>query len=562
MQADSKLSARNIRHTALRRKLMVVGFYQGPEGASWRQYCKTDRILFRMEIIFTTLLLFGTAGALALLRIWRPRFRFGWLVAVAGSAGAWLSVWSWLPRLPVQLDIPLWQSAASADSYATFLVTGISWPYALSLTTLACAYVLSAPARAGFHSPSSWALSLAVVGLGLLGTAAESPLTLVLFWASLDLVEAGIVLARPEGQTVRLHWPLTLTLRLGSMALVLLGLVLGQAGGSDGSFGSILGVGAVLLPAAGLLRLAALAIPGDPASNQDALRVVVHLTAGATAVAFLAQLSSTGHSGSVLLGFVCACVALFAGWMWLRGPDVAAALPLWLMGIGSLAVAVMLRGNPVGATAWGNAMLLAGSPLFLARAHDRWANRALLPAILICSGLPLTLTAAVWTTGGLADDLLLPALLLAQAALLAGFYHFARSANAMAPLPATASSLRGFYRAGITFPVVVGLALGFWGASGALHLDALAAAGFAMVAAVALGWGKRRIGLLTPSPLHWTPRPAERLLSAVGDELTRLQDMLQRVAISITRALEGEAGILLSLVALVLLVSVIADRAR
>jgi hypothetical protein len=70
------------------------------------------------------------------------------------------------------------------------------------------------------------------------------------------------------------------------------------------------------------------------------------------------------------------------------------------------------------------------------------------------------------------------------------------------------------------------------------------------------------MGLLTPSPMRWTPRAAERLLSVMGHELARLQDTLQRVAMAITRTLEGEAGILWSLVVLVLFVSLIADRAR
>jgi hypothetical protein len=516
-----------------------------------------------VEILVTSLLLFGTAATLALLRVVRPQFRFGWLLAVAGTAGAWLSVLFWLPQLPVSLNIPLWQSAASADSYATFLVTDISWPYALSLTTLALAVVLTAPSRASFPSPSTWALSVAVVGLGLLGAVAESPLTLVLLWAGLDLVEAGVVLARPEGQGTRLHWPLTFTLRLGSMALVLLGLVLGQTDGSGAGFGAIQGAGAMFLPAAGLLRLAAFAAPGDSASSRDGVRVVLHLTASVAAIAFLSQLSPAVQPGPVLLSVACAFVALYAGWMWLRGPDVSLARPLWLMGMGSLAVAAMLRANPLGATAWGNAMLLAGSTLFLATSHERWVNRALLCAILFCTGLPLTLTAAAWTGGGRAEDLLLPAFLVAQAMLLAGFFHFTWTGYAAAPLPAAAASpLRGFYRSGIVLPLLVGLGLGFWGWPGALQLGSLAATAVVILATSALVWGKRRIGSLTPSPMRWTPRAAEKLLSAMGHELARLQDMLHRMAMTITRTLEGEAGILWSLVVLVLFASLIADRAR
>lgn len=515
-----------------------------------------------MQILVTSALLFGTAAALALLRILHPRFRFGWLLAVTGTAGAWFSVLLWWPNLPVILNIPLWNSTASGHGFATFVVTGTSWPYALSLTTVALAVVLTAPMRTDFPRPSNWALSLVIVGLGLLGAVAESPLTLVLFWAGLDLVEAGVVLARPEDRGTNRHWPLVFTLRLGSMALVLLGHVLGQEDGSGTGFAAIRTAGAVFLPAAGLLRLAAFAAPGDPASGRDGLRVVLYLTASVAAVAFLSQLSPTGPGGSALLSVGCAFLALYAGWMWLRAPEVTVARPFWLVGMGSLAVAATLRANPIGATAWGNAMLLAGSALLLGASHERWIRGVLLSGIVFCSSLPLTLTAPVWIGGGGTGDLLLPAFLLAHAMLLAGFFHFAWTGHANAPLSSAVSPLRGFYSSGIVLPLVVGLALGLEGWPGALQWATWAATAVVILTAAALVWGKRRWSWLTPNPMRWTPRGGERLLWTLEHELSRLQATLHRLAMTITRTLEGEAGILWSLVVLLLFVSLIADRAR
>jgi hypothetical protein len=292
------------------------------------------------------------------------------------------------------------------------------------------------------------------------------------------------------------------------------------------------------------------------------VRVVLHLTASAAAVAFLSQLSPAVSTSSVPLTVICAFVALYAGWMWLRGPDVSVARPFWLMGMGSLAAVAILRANPLGATASGNAMVLAGSALFLATTHERRLNRAVVCAVLFCSGLPLTLTAAAWIGNGRAEGVLLPAFLLAQAMLLAGFFHFAWTGYAATPPPAAASSLGGFYRSGIVLPLVVGLVLGLWGWPGASQLGTLGPTAVVILATGALLWGKRRIGLLTPSPMRWTPRAAERLLSTMEHELARFQDMTHRVAMTITRTLEGEAGILWSLVVLVLFVSLIADRAR
>lgn len=512
-----------------------------------------------MAILVTFMLLVGTAGILALLQVLRPQFRFSWLVAVAGATAAWLSSYLWLPGLPIHLRTLLWQATASVDSYATFVVTSTTWPYAASLTTVALAHVLTAPARPGFPSPSTWALSLGAIGLGLLGTTAEGPLTLVLFWAGLDLLEAGVDLARPEGRDRGSPWSFTFTLRLGSMALVLLGMVLGTAGDSGAAFGAIQGAGLVLLPAAALLRLVALAATGDAVADRDAVRLVLHLSGSAAAIGFLSQLTPAAGSGLLLLGIVCAAVSLYAGWMWLRGPDATTARAFWTVGMGSLAVAAVLGANPLGATAIGNAMILAGSALLLVTAWDPWPNRIVPLGIALGSGLPLTLTATLWRSG-LGMAALLPAFLIAQGMLLAGFFHLARSLQGATPRPEKASPLRGFYRLGILLPILVGLGLGLWGWPGALQAGLPVAAGVVMLAASAFVWAKRRFSVLSPSALHWTPKAAGAVQVALVRELARVRDMLRRAETTMTGTLEGEAGILWSLVVLVLFVSLIAGR--
>jgi hypothetical protein len=207
-------------------------------------------------------------------------------------------------------------------------------------------------------------------------------------------------------------------------------------------------------------------------------------------------------------------------------------------------------------------MLLAGSALFLATTEERWVNRAVRGALLFCSGLPLTLAAVAWTGRRGLLDLLLPAFLAAQAMMLAGFFQFAGTGYATTPHPAAAPFLRGFYRAGIALPLVVGMGLGFWGWPGSGQLGAPTATAAAMLATAAFVWGKRRIGPLNPSQTHWRPRIVDRLLLAMWHEVGRLQNVLRRAVMTITRTLEGEAGILWSLVVLVLFVSLIADRAR
>ena len=113
--------------------------------------------------------------------------------------------------------------------------------------------------------------------------------------------------------------------------------------------------------------------------------------------------------------------AVYGGWMWMRAPDELTARPFWLIGMGSLVVAAALRSSPVGAAAWSCALLLAGSALFLFSDQNKWLTRALYAGAFGISGLPLSLTASGWVSGGTGFWLSFPFLLLAHAMLIAGY---------------------------------------------------------------------------------------------------------------------------------------------
>ena len=54
-----------------------------------------------MFILLPALLLLITAAALAVLQVTQPAFRYAWLIASAGALLAWLTVWLWLPAMPI-----------------------------------------------------------------------------------------------------------------------------------------------------------------------------------------------------------------------------------------------------------------------------------------------------------------------------------------------------------------------------------------------------------------------------------------------------------------------------
>jgi carbon starvation protein CstA len=112
-----------------------------------------------MFILITTLLLMATALMLVLLLVIRPEYRFAWLTAVGAVFLAWITVIFWLPQLPLSITLPSWSPTDLFSTPPVFLADGLSWPYALSLVTLAIAILLTASAREGFPDYYGWAVS-------------------------------------------------------------------------------------------------------------------------------------------------------------------------------------------------------------------------------------------------------------------------------------------------------------------------------------------------------------------------------------------------------------------
>jgi hypothetical protein len=510
-----------------------------------------------MGLLITALLLLFGACALAILRAARPRFRFSWLLALVTVLAAWLVALVLQAQLPGALDVPLWKSGSSTASFVTFVVTATTWPLILGIASLALTLLLTAPGRPRFPDATTWAICLGLASMGVLALAADGPLTLILFWAALDLIEVGLLLANQEHRYGDDQVQYAFAMRLGSIGLVMLAFVLGEPGSAGAKFADMQPSAALaLLPAAALLRLGAFAIPLPKGAGRDDVESVLQLTAGATSVGFLGQLIFP--AGGLVVLIPCALATLYAGWMFLRAPDFQEARPLWILGLGSLGVAAAVLGNPIGAAGWACAIFLVGGPLFVTSMADSWSRRALVGGLWIISALPFSLTAAAWAASGSSWWWMLPFFIIGQAMLLAGSLRPAISPQANPAMRVEVMALRGLHYIGFGLPLLIGVLLGFGGWPGALHVGAPLAAVLLVPLTGGLVWAKRRLPLLNPGQNEWFPEWMGASSTAVGREVSRVGLSLQHLAAAVTRTMEGEAGIMWGFLFLVLFVSLIA----
>jgi hypothetical protein len=256
-----------------------------------------------------------------------------------------------------------------------------------------------------------------------------------------------------------------------------------------------------------------------------------------------------------------AIAALYAGWMWLRSSDEILGRPFWVLGMASLSVAASLRGNPNGSIAWGVMLILGGGLLFLYSARQRSTIWLPLLGIWGLSALPFSLSATVWHTGNQNSWLFVIPFLPAQALLMAGFIrHTLHPGETSLVLKERWTKI--LYPTGLVLLAAIVVLLGLWGWDGAASfgqwwaaiISDVLAAGFTVLALNVLVHSAS-----ASSSSQWTRILRLELLYHV---LTAIYGFWRKIANIITSSLEGEGGLLWSLLLLTLILSVLSTRGR
>ncbi len=179
-----------------------------------------------MFIYLPIILLLLISLVMVILRLARPNFVYHWLIAASGALVAWLMfivVWFQLPQTLTLLN---WQIGTISSSAVNLLLDQFSWPYALGLTSLVLAVILTDVVRVAEADWANWAGSLFLTSLGLLSVMAGNPLTLLLTWTAIDLVELLILLGIVYPSEMRERIVISFSTRvLGSVLLITAGVV-------------------------------------------------------------------------------------------------------------------------------------------------------------------------------------------------------------------------------------------------------------------------------------------------------------------------------------------------
>ncbi len=509
-----------------------------------------------MPILISSFLFFLSALTVMILRVTPASTRATWLMAVGGAALTLFSVLLWLAFLPIQVSLSAWQPQTLFVETVSFHADGVIFPLAFSVAVLTLAVILTAAARSLTNS-FFWAGALALGGLGLLSVSANNPLTLALVWSALDFTELLAQLRSVNGASPSERAVISFSVRLLGIWLLLWANFVSAAAGGAFDFESVsASAGLYLILAAGLrLGVIPLRLPYAPESSaRRGFGTALRLISAVSSLALLAHLPTGSFASSSLALWMLALTALaalYAGWMWLRAPDELSARPYWVIGASALSIASALNGSSLGVAAWGGALVLVGSSLFLASIRNVWLNRALLFGVWSLSSLPFSLAAAANLNQ---FPSFVPFLSAAQALLAAGFARHALRPGSRDSLDEQPAWMRSIYLLGASLLILAQLWLSLAAWDGALQVGAPLQALTVVLLTAALIWATPRLRVLNPIRAHWVNSAASRV-NNLYQSLWGVYRFMERISQTINRALEGESGLMWTLLFLALFLS-------
>ena len=425
-----------------------------------------------MLILAPVILLLIAAVILIILHWQRPGFGLAWLISTGSTLIAWLLVMFLRLRLPDIITIAQWHPYTLFLESPQFILDRISWPYLFSLAILAFGVLLTATARARDRSnPLDWAGTLAMIALGMLAVMAANPLTLMMAWVAIDIVEFIILLSTLNDVQVARRSVVSFAARIGG-TIFLVWVVISNPGlpgnlqynldlshiPDRASIFIILSVG---------LRLGVFPLH-LPFSQEPRLRrglgSVMRLVPLASSLVLLGRLSGevVSQQWKPYLSGLAILAALYCGIMWLISKDELTGRPFWLIGWASLSLICAINGLAAFSIAWGVVAILPGGLLFLFSAREK--QLLFLPALALLglSGLPFTPAASGWQ-GLVGKQFSVGSLfaILAHAFFLLGYArHALRPGDTMSKVERWA---RFTYPLGLLILVAGDIILGIWG---------------------------------------------------------------------------------------------------
>ncbi|MFN2194882.1 MAG: hypothetical protein ACK2UW_02005 [Anaerolineales bacterium] len=324
----------------------------------------------------------------------RFRYLINLLFAVLILAGTLLGI-----RLGInQSGLSIWQVNGWPASKIGLVFDFPGWIFAVALSSallMSITAIQDGPAENKAHRAS---VCFMMGAAGLLGVLAVNPLTLIIAWALIDLVQFGYIFFFGTDPSRLGGLLLTLAYRLFGILALFFSMLYFPQTDSAGGFELLGSSQTILILMAALLRLGILPPYEQLEKAQTQLprpiRASFSIVPAAAGLILLARSTAGELSSAWMYGFLLLALfaALYAAFIWLANPIQLQWRTFWILGFSALALASAVLAEAEAAGAWAGVAIYGGVYLYFGLRRSR-ATRFLFGAIpLVFIGLPFTLS--------------------------------------------------------------------------------------------------------------------------------------------------------------------------
>lgn len=336
---------------------------------------------------------------IALLGIFRPRFAYHWLIAFFGALTAWVSLWVLRGRLPLAQS--LLESSPEYLPLPSLGVTfdAVSWPLALAVATVGLAVLLTDVSRAAGSSWVVWAGDLGLIALGITAVLANTPATMLFAWTLVDAIELVILLRQVRREDIRRSVLVFFTTNLLGTAAAVAAVIATASSGSVFEFDSITPLAQIYLLIAVGLRMGVFPLQTAflyDVRYQRGQGTLLRLIPPAVSLSLMVDAAGvqTLSNWRGLMLFFSVLSAVYGAVVWARARDELQGRIYWIIATAGLAFSAAIQSHQRAALAWGLVMLYAGAYLFLSSVRTRRMLPLSILALLTITTLPFTPSAS------------------------------------------------------------------------------------------------------------------------------------------------------------------------
>ncbi len=388
-----------------------------------------------MMLILSPVLIFIIFAIVLSLISWlRPKASYIWLIAALGALLSWISIWVLRSEIGNTITLLDWEKTGLFDFSLKLFLDEISWTFALILSTLVFAVILTDVSRASETDSSSWIGSMLISALGILAVLGENIETILFLWVVIDILDLIVILLRVRGyekqQGVILYFS---TSFFGTMLIIFAG-VISYSQNIHLTFENISPeINLILIFAVGL-RLGVFPLQApflkDPA-QQRGLGSIIKLIQPAASLLLLVRIAEVGVPTALIpyLLLLSGMAAIYGAIAWARSKDEIRGRRYWILSLASFAIASAILAKSQAVFTWSQLLIYSGALIFLASAHTRSRIIIVLIGIFSISSLPFSASQGASSLFSAPFNILLIPFVISHAILISGYFRHATTSG-------------------------------------------------------------------------------------------------------------------------------------